>query len=57
MHFFNPGAVMKLVEVIRGLADQRRQRSIRCMRFRAAIGKIPVEVNDACRGICVQPRA
>jgi 3-hydroxybutyryl-CoA dehydrogenase len=46
MHFFNPVPVMKLVEVIRGLAtsqatyDSARDLSIR-------VGKTPVEVHDA----------
>jgi 3-hydroxybutyryl-CoA dehydrogenase len=46
MHFFNPVPVMKLVEVIRGMAtsqetfDQVRELALR-------LGKSPVEVNDA----------
>ena len=46
MHFFNPVPVMKLVEVIRGLATSEetfttvRQLSVK-------LGKTPVEVNDA----------
>jgi 3-hydroxybutyryl-CoA dehydrogenase len=46
MHFFNPVPVMKLVEVIRGLAtspetfSETRDLSLR-------LGKTPVEVNDA----------
>ena len=46
MHFFNPVPVMKLVEIIRGLqtsdATYERVRGLS-----EAIGKIPVEVNDA----------
>ncbi|MCL6476935.1 MAG: 3-hydroxybutyryl-CoA dehydrogenase [Peptococcaceae bacterium] len=46
MHFMNPVPVMKLVEVIRGLATSGETYEI----VRAAsekMGKIPVEVNDA----------
>jgi 3-hydroxybutyryl-CoA dehydrogenase len=46
MHFFNPVPVMKLVEVIRGLATT--QASFETVRDLAiALGKTPVEVNDA----------
>jgi 3-hydroxybutyryl-CoA dehydrogenase len=46
MHFFNPVPVMKLVEVIRGLAtsDETFQ-SVR--ELAQKLGKTPVEVNDA----------
>src|SRR6202050_25282 len=46
MHFFNPGPVMKLVEVIRGLATSEETfSSVRDLA--AKLGKTPVEVNDA----------
>ena len=46
MHFFNPVPVMKLVEVIRGLAtSQETFEVVRDLALR--LGKIPVEVNDA----------
>ncbi len=46
MHFFNPVPVMKLVEVIRGLATS--QESFATVRELALkLGKTPVEVNDA----------
>jgi 3-hydroxybutyryl-CoA dehydrogenase len=46
MHFFNPVPVMKLVEVIRGLATS--QETFGPVRELAAkLGKSPVEVNDA----------
>jgi 3-hydroxybutyryl-CoA dehydrogenase len=46
MHFFNPVPVMKLVEVIRGLATS--QESFALVRDLALkLGKTPVEVNDA----------
>ena len=46
MHFFNPVPVMKLVEVIRGLATS--QESFGAVRELAVkLGKTPVEVNDA----------
>jgi 3-hydroxybutyryl-CoA dehydrogenase len=46
MHFMNPVPVMQLVEVIRGLAtsDETTQR---VMALAKAMGKTPVEVNDA----------
>jgi 3-hydroxybutyryl-CoA dehydrogenase len=46
MHFFNPVPVMKLVEVIRGLATADET----CQTVKALVeklGKTPVEVNDA----------
>jgi len=46
MHFFNPVPVMKLVEVIRGLATtQETLETVRDLALK--LGKIPVEVNDA----------
>ena len=46
MHFFNPVPVMKLVEVIRGLAtSQATYDTVKALSER--LGKIPVEVNDA----------
>jgi 3-hydroxybutyryl-CoA dehydrogenase len=46
MHFFNPVPVMKLVEVIRGLAtSQTTYETVRDLAFR--LEKTPVEVNDA----------
>jgi 3-hydroxybutyryl-CoA dehydrogenase len=46
MHFFNPVPVMKLVEVIRGLATS--QQTFETVRDLAAkLEKTPVEVNDA----------
>jgi 3-hydroxybutyryl-CoA dehydrogenase len=46
MHFFNPVPVMKLVEVIRGLATS--QAAFETVRdLAAALDKSPVEVNDA----------
>ncbi len=46
MHFFNPVPVMKLVEVIRGLAtSQETFQSVRDLSLK--LGKTPVEVNDA----------
>lgn len=46
MHFFNPVPVMKLVEVIRGMATS--QESFEKVRELAVtLGKTPVEVNDA----------
>jgi len=46
MHFFNPVPVMKLVEVIRGLAtSQETFATVRDLAVK--LGKTPVEVNDA----------
>ncbi len=45
MHFMNPVPVMKLVEVIRGLATSDATTAA-VMDFSAALGKTPVEVND-----------
>ncbi|HZQ24637.1 MAG TPA: 3-hydroxybutyryl-CoA dehydrogenase [Terriglobales bacterium] len=46
MHFFNPVPVMKLIEVIRGLATS--QTTFDTVRDLASkVGKTPVEVNDA----------
>jgi len=46
MHFFNPVPVMRLVEIIRGLqTSDATFEEVR--RLSEAIGKIPVEVNDA----------
>ncbi|MFZ0661963.1 MAG: 3-hydroxybutyryl-CoA dehydrogenase [Acidobacteriaceae bacterium] len=46
MHFFNPVPVMKLVEVIRGLAtSQQTYDTVQVLARR--LGKSPVEVNDA----------
>ncbi len=46
MHFFNPVPVMKLVEVIRGLAtSQVTFETVRDLAVK--LGKTPVEVNDA----------
>src|SRR6202042_3628884 len=46
MHFFNPVPVMKLVEVVRGLAtSQATFETVRDLAVR--LGKSPVEVNDA----------
>ncbi len=46
MHFFNPVPVMKLVEVIRGLAtSQVTYETVRDLAVK--LGKTPVEVNDA----------
>ncbi len=46
MHFFNPVPVMKLVEVIRGLAtSQATYDEVRSLSEK--LGKTPVEVNDA----------
>ena len=46
MHFFNPVPVMKLVEVVRGLAtSDETYATVRDLS--EALGKTPVEVNDA----------
>jgi 3-hydroxybutyryl-CoA dehydrogenase len=46
MHFFNPVPMMKLVEVIRGLATTD-QTFAQVKALAEALGKTPVEVNDA----------
>ncbi len=46
MHFMNPVPVMKLVEVIRGLATSDATTSA-VMELARALGKTPVEVNDS----------
>ncbi len=46
MHFFNPVPVMKLVEVVRGLAtSDETYETVR--ELSEGLGKMPVEVNDA----------
>ena len=46
MHFFNPAPVMKLVEVIKGLAtSEETTASVKALAEK--LGKTPVEVNDA----------
>ena len=45
MHFMNPVPVMKLVEIIRGLATSD-ETTRRTMEWSKAVGKTPVEVND-----------
>jgi 3-hydroxybutyryl-CoA dehydrogenase len=46
MHFFNPVPVMKLVEVIRGLATSQQTFDV-TRALSEKVGKVPVEVNDA----------
>ena len=46
MHFFNPVPVMKLVEVIRGLATSQETYET-VQELAQKLGKTPVEVNDA----------
>ncbi|HYK10648.1 MAG TPA: 3-hydroxybutyryl-CoA dehydrogenase [Gemmatimonadales bacterium] len=46
MHFMNPVPVMQLVEVIRGI-ETSDQTTARVIDVSKALGKIPVEVNDA----------
>jgi 3-hydroxybutyryl-CoA dehydrogenase len=46
MHFMNPVPVMQLVEVIRGL-ETSDQTTARVIEISKALGKTPVEVNDA----------
>jgi 3-hydroxybutyryl-CoA dehydrogenase len=46
MHFMNPVPVMQLVEVIRGL-ETSDQTTARVLEVTRALGKTPVEVNDA----------
>jgi 3-hydroxybutyryl-CoA dehydrogenase len=45
MHFMNPVPLMKLVEIIRGLATSD-ETTRRTMEWSRAVGKTPVEVND-----------
>ena len=45
MHFMNPVPVMKLVEIIRGLATSD-ETTERVLAWGRAVGKTPVEVND-----------
>src|SRR6476469_3045857 len=45
MHFMNPVPVMKLVEIIRGLATSD-ETTKRVIELSAQLGKVPVEVND-----------
>ena len=45
MHFMNPVPVMKLVEIIRGLATSD-DTCARVVNLAAQLGKVPVEVND-----------
>jgi 3-hydroxybutyryl-CoA dehydrogenase len=45
MHFMNPVPVMKLVEIIRGLATSD-ETTRRTMEWSRAVGKTPVEVSD-----------
>ncbi len=46
MHFFNPVPVMKLVEIIRGLATEQATFD-KVKRLAESLGKTPIEVNDA----------
>ena len=46
MHFFNPVPVMRLVEIIRGLQTTQATYD-HVQTLSTAVGKIPVEVNDA----------
>lgn len=46
MHFFNPVPVMKLVEIVRGLATSDEVYQI-IHSLSEELGKVPVEVNDA----------
>ena len=45
MHFMNPVPVMKLVEIIRGLATSDETTN-RVVNLASQLGKVPVEVND-----------
>jgi 3-hydroxybutyryl-CoA dehydrogenase len=45
MHFMNPVPVMKLVEIIRGLATSD-ETTTRVVGLASQLGKVPVEVND-----------
>jgi 3-hydroxybutyryl-CoA dehydrogenase len=46
MHFFNPVPMMKLVEVIKGLATSEETRDT-VVKMAQGLGKTPVEVNEA----------
>jgi 3-hydroxybutyryl-CoA dehydrogenase len=46
MHFFNPVPVMKLIEVIKGIATSEETKS-KIMELALSLGKEPVEVNEA----------
>lgn len=46
MHFFNPVPVMKLVEIIKGLATSEETKAT-ILELTAALGKTPVEVEEA----------
>ena len=46
MHFFNPVPMMKLVEVIKGLATSEETRDT-VVKMAEGLGKTPVEVNEA----------
>jgi len=46
MHFFNPVPVMKLVEVIKGIATSEETKT-KIMNLSISLGKEPVEVNEA----------
>ena len=54
MHFFNPVPVMKLVEVIRGLATSDATLDA-TLRLAESMGKTPVPANDR-RRFCVESR-
>jgi 3-hydroxybutyryl-CoA dehydrogenase len=46
LHFFNPAPVMKLVEVVRGLATSDETAAI-AVQLAERLGKTPVEINDS----------
>ena len=46
MHFFNPVPMMKLVEVIKGIATSRRNKNT-IIELSKELGKTPVEVEEA----------
>jgi 3-hydroxybutyryl-CoA dehydrogenase len=46
MHFFNPVPVMKLIEIIKGLATSEETKAV-ILEMTAKIGKTPVEVEEA----------
>ena len=46
MHFFNPAAIMKLIEIIRGM-ETSDETFLKVKELAVAIGKEPVEVNDS----------